>query len=200
MSQSTFDFNAKAGKVVSPAKLAHIVLLTNQLDAITKFYTTFLGGSVVHGVPGQMAFITYDDEHHRIALIQMPNVKNKDPATCGLHHIAFTFPTPHDLLLSYRQRLTHGIKPYWSVNHGPTLSVYYRDPDGNTIETQVDIFEDNAEATAMMASPEFAKNPIGADFDPEELIARFENGEKWDDIKVRPDVGERGVDSVPTAA
>ena len=31
-----------------------------------------------------------------------------------------------------------GVKPYFQINHGMTLSAYFRDPDGNQVETQVD--------------------------------------------------------------
>ena len=50
------------------------------------------------------------------------------------------------------------------------MSIYYEDPDGNQIETQVDSFEDPEEATKFMVSKEFAENPIGAGFDPEEYV------------------------------
>lgn len=64
-----------------------------------------------------LAFLTYDEEHHRIALLQIPETKNKDPQTCGLEHIAFTFNTLTDLLLSYRQRKKRGIR------FGPSTTV-----------------------------------------------------------------------------
>lgn len=44
------------------------------------------------------------------------------------------------------------------VNHGPTTSIYYRDPDGNDIETQVDNFDTTAEADEFFASEAFAIN------------------------------------------
>ena len=48
-------------------------------------------------------------------------------------------------------------------------------------------------------SAEFEKNPIGADFDPEEFIQRIEGGESMDSLMKRKDVGYRGVESVPTS-
>ncbi|KAF2237738.1 glyoxalase bleomycin resistance protein dioxygenase [Viridothelium virens] len=197
MSSSSFNFNATNGKVTSPIKLAHIVLYTNQLDKMEKFYVDFLGGHVAHKAPHQMSFITYDDEHHRIALIEAPSLKRKDHHACGLHHIAFTFPTPQALLLAYRQRLVqYSIKPWWCVNHGPTVSLYYQDPDGNSIETQVDCFENNEDATAFMEGEKFRINPIGVDFDPEDMIKKLEADANWDGWRKREDIGERGIDSV----
>lgn len=82
------------------------------------------------------------------------------------------------------------------MNHGPTTSIYYQDPDGNNIETQVDNLPVD-EATALMGSEEFAQNPIGVDFDPEELIEKLKRGEDETKIKKRPNIGPRGLDSIP---
>jgi hypothetical protein len=78
------DFNNVDIKVVSPVKLAHVVLRTNQLDKMADFYITFLGGTYAFQVPNLLAFLTYDDEHHRIGLIGMPDIKAKDKNTNGL--------------------------------------------------------------------------------------------------------------------
>ena len=112
--------------------------------------------------------------------------------------MAFTYDTLEDLLLAYRQRLTKGLKPIWCVNHGPTMSMYYRDPDGNTNEMQVDSLDVHG-TTAFLEGPEFAENPIGVDYDPEELIKRLENGEAFESMVKRPQAGPRGIDTIPPA-
>ncbi len=71
--------------------------------------------------------------------------------------------------------------------------MYYHDPDGNDIETQVDNFESADEANAFMRSEFFEMNPIGTDFDPEELVKRLEAGEDEAVIKKRVEIGKRGV-------
>lgn len=187
-----FNFDAPATTVTSPSKLAHVVLRTNQLESMIKFYTDFLGAQVVYKNE-MLAFLSYDEEHHRIALIQAPGTQAKVPTSCGLEHIAFSFDSLPDLLLAYRQRKAKGIMPLWSVNHGPTTSVYYRDPDGNEVETQVDNFEDAAKATEFMKSKAFAENPIGVDFDPEDFIARLQNGEAQEALLKRAEIGPRGL-------
>ena len=189
------DFDAPTSKVLSPSKLAHVVLRTNHLDTMVKFYKDFLGAEAIYENE-MLTFLTYDDEHHRIAIISIPGTKNKDKETCGLEHVAFTFPNLSDLLLAYRQRLQKGIKPFWPVNHGPTTSIYYKDPDGNMLETQVDNFHTPYEATVFMASQKFAENPYGVDFDPEELLARLVRGESEADLKKRPDIGPRSLPAI----
>ncbi|KAG7097667.1 hypothetical protein E1B28_004993 [Marasmius oreades] len=179
-------------KVVSPSKLAHVVLRTNKFEEQREFYKVFLGGYEVHG-NDFITFITYDEEHHRIALLKTPGTKDKDFESCGLDHIAFTFETIKDLCMAYRQRKELGIEPGWCVNHGPTTSMYYRDVDGNTIETQIDNFDDPEEATRYMSRPEFAENAMGTDFDPEELCAAvLDRGEDEAKFKMPMPSGPRG--------
>ncbi|KAF2490670.1 Glyoxalase/Bleomycin resistance protein/Dihydroxybiphenyl dioxygenase [Lophium mytilinum] len=183
-------------KVQSPSKLAHVVLRTQKLTPMAEFYKTFLGGHTTYE-NDIVSFITYDDEHHRIAILAVPETTPKVLGSSGLEHVAFTFPNLYDLALAYTQRKEHGMEPIWCVNHGPTTSIYYKDPDGNQIETQVDNFDDLKDADKFMASKEFAENPIGVDFDPEELCRRLRSGEDHASIKKRPDIGPRRLPPGP---
>lgn len=114
-----------------------------------------------------------------------------------MKHVAFAFDSIETLLLSYRQRKAQGIDPIWSVNHGVTVSIYYRDPDGNQIETQVDSFETPEEANAYMETPDYGENPIGVDFDPEDMIQKLQEGATEAELLKRPNIGPRGMDTVP---
>ncbi|KAL4801510.1 Glyoxalase/Bleomycin resistance protein/Dihydroxybiphenyl dioxygenase [Aspergillus unguis] len=192
MSPSTAatHFDAPSTKVLSPASLAHVVLRTANLPRMVDFYTTFLGGTVTYGNE-ILSFITYDEEHHRIALIGVPSTGPKVPTSCGLEHIAFAFNNLSDLLAAYRHRKARGISPVWCVNHGPTTSIYYKDPDGNMLETQVDNFDTVDDANAFMMSSYFAENPIGTDFDPEEMIKAITRGEDERALKKRREIGAR---------
>jgi catechol-2,3-dioxygenase len=182
-------------KVISPSKLAHIVLHTNKYDAMVEFWINFLGGRLVYG-NDFLSFITYDDEHHRIAIAQLPGFVDKPAHTTGLAHVAFTFDTLRDLMSSYQQRKELGIEPFWCVNHGTTTSIYYTDPDGNEIETQVDNFDTIEETNRFMTSPLFDMNAIGTDFHPDDLIFRLESGESEESIKKRVEIGKRTMPEV----
>ena len=78
------NFNDVGHKVVSPVKLAHVVLRTNNFSTMNKFYKDFLGGRAAHEVPNVISFLTYDDEHHRVAIVAIPSIGDKDKNTCGL--------------------------------------------------------------------------------------------------------------------
>ncbi|KAI0595557.1 Glyoxalase/Bleomycin resistance protein/Dihydroxybiphenyl dioxygenase [Biscogniauxia sp. FL1348] len=185
-----------SGKVMSPTSMAHVVLRTGRYKPMVAFYKAFLGAHASYE-NDSIAFLTYDKEHHRIAIINVPGCKDKVLESAGLDHIAFTFNNLNDLTTAYKQRKALGIIPMWSVNHGPTTSIYYQDPDKNMIETQVDNFDTIEEANELMSSSEFAENPIGVDFDPEDLIKRLERGDPIAEIKKRPNIGPRGFDSIP---
>jgi catechol-2,3-dioxygenase len=140
------------------------------------WYQAVLGAKAVFE-NGFLSFMTYDDEHHRVALINMPDAPLGNPASAGVDHIAFTFADLGELLGTFARLKSNDIEPFWCINHGPTTSLYYRDPDGNQIELQVDNFSTLEEANAFINSGAFQENPIGVEFDPERLLERYENGD-----------------------
>ena len=173
--------------MVAPSRLAHVVFRTNQLDAMVTWYCKLLEARVAYADKG-ICFITYDDEHHRVAFIAMEKYAEKPQATSvGFYHVAFAFDDLGTLLGNYERLNGEGVKPWRSIIHGPTVSFYYRDPDGNDVEMQVDSFPDAETTNAWMRSDAFARNPIGVLFDPEEMIARRKAGVPDVDLMRRPD-------------
>jgi catechol-2,3-dioxygenase len=171
--------------MASPAKLAHVVLRTGQMKAMLDWYVLVLDGRVAH--EGEyLSFMTYDEEHHRVAFAVTGASERPDDIYTGLHHVAFTYGTLGDLIATYMRLRELGIQPIVTINHGPTMSMYYTDPDGNNIELQIDIFETPEEAQEFFESDAFAENPVGVLFDPDELAARFEAGESVAELVKRP--------------
>ena len=175
--------------IVKPQKLAHIVRRTSRFDELVRWYCTVLGAEVVHS-DGMLAFLTYDDEHHRIAIAGIPGLETPSPMAAGTDHVAFTYGDLGDLLQTYRRLKSAGIEPYWCINHGPTVSLYYKDPDGSRIELSVDTMPTHAAIDAWMRSGEFAANPIGIVFDPDDMAARYEAGEALESLTTRPPLPE----------
>lgn len=182
-----------------PSKFAHIVLQTSQLSALIDWYKAVLGAHVTFENDA-IAFLTYDDEHHRIAMVNIPGLSARAEGHAGTHHFAFTFDTLHDLADVYERLDVEGIVPVASINHGPTTSFYYSDPDGNAVELQVDNFDSAEEAAAFLISDEFVENPIGVDFEPAELGRRLRAGEPESEVKKRPKIGQRKFDDKDLAS
>jgi catechol-2,3-dioxygenase len=174
---------------LKPQKLAHVVRRTSRFDEMVRWYCTVLGAEVVHG-DAMLAFLTYDDEHHRIAIAAIPGLEDQPAMAAGTDHIAFTYGDLGDLLQTYRRLKAEGIEPFWCINHGPTISMYYKDPDANRVELQVDTLPTAEAIDTWMRSGDFAANPIGIVFDPDELVARYEAGEPMETLIVRPPLPE----------
>lgn len=52
--------------MVRPTKFAHVVYLTRRFEQMIAWYQNVFEAEVVHQDPA-LAFLTYDDEHHRFA-------------------------------------------------------------------------------------------------------------------------------------
>jgi catechol 2,3-dioxygenase-like lactoylglutathione lyase family enzyme len=161
---------------IRPVKLAHVVLRVSSLERSRAWYLKVLEAKPAFENEG-LCFLSYDDEHHRIGLIARPELGAAGDAHTGLEHVAFTYASLGELLATYRRLREHGIRPYWTINHGPTISLYYKDPDGHRLELQHDVFERPEELDAFFAGGAYRENFMGIVFDPEEMVARFEAGE-----------------------
>ena len=177
-----------------PTKLAHLVFQTNRLSAMRDWYCTVLDGHVIYENP-HLSFVTYDDEHHRVAFIDFgplaarevggSDLRYRSTDQPGLHHVAFTFGSMGELLDNYERLAARSIRPFRSINHGPTTSMYYVDPDGNRVELQIDNFATAEEGQAWMHSPAFDQNPIGVEYDPDDLVRRFRAGVPVAELVIR---------------
>ncbi len=166
--------------MASPIKFAHIVLKTTQYQAMVSWWRNFLEAEVRHG-NDFISFLSYDDEHHRLAIVQLPHLQPRHKDAVGVEHFAFTYASLDELFAHYDRLKAQGIEPYWTINHGMNFSAYYRDPDGNQVEAQIDCMSVQ-DSMAFMASDVFAANPIGIDVDFESLIARRRSGESVESL------------------
>lgn len=72
----TIDFDTSAKRVKSPSKLAHVVLRTNNFKAMVCLYETFLGAQIIYE-NDDLAILSYDDEHHRVAITRYQELRPK---------------------------------------------------------------------------------------------------------------------------
>lgn len=165
--------------MAKPSKFAHIVYRTRRFREMVDWYGRVFEASVRFESP-VIAFLTYDDEHHRFAFLNLsildPDGQAAGRMDAGVDHVAYTYASLGDLVDTYLRLKQDGVVPYWPIRHGPTLSLYYRDPDGNRLEFQVDSYPTVQEATDFMHGEAYATNPIGVAFDPDELVRQFRAG------------------------
>lgn len=174
-----------------PSKFAHVVYRTRRFDEMVDWYERVFEAQVQYKDP-VLAFLTYDEEHHRFAFVNLAalkptSVQGGERADIGVDHVAYTYANVGALLDTYTRLKQQGILPYWPVHHGPTVSLYYKDPDGNRLEFQVDCFRTAEEATAYMQGDAFASNPVGVQIDPEALVKQYRSGVPEETLLVRPE-------------
>jgi catechol-2,3-dioxygenase len=174
-----------AAEAIAPSLFAHFVLRTASLPAMRDWYATVLNARIVFENP-QICFLTYDDEHHRLALINVPGLQAPAADAWGLAHVAYTYRTLRELLATYVRLRDAGIRPVRPIHHGPTISLYYKDPDGAAVELQVDAYPTKAEAAGYFQSDAFKANPIGVLFDPEDLVRAWNDGVPEDELMRQP--------------
>ena len=189
MNVQTSSLRAAVPVKPAPSKLSHVVLNTARFEEMKAFYATVLCAKPAYENE-MIHFMTYDDEHHRLGLINKPGLADTDKNRAGLEHIAFTYPTLELLLAAYVHNKDQGIVPFWPIIHGPTVSLYYHDPDGNKIEFQYDVFPDQAGVDAFMESGAYDENFIGIIFDPDKMVEDLEAGVPVEDIVRRPRLPE----------
>ena len=160
--QAAAPAKAPNGTIV-PTKLAHYVIRAKHFEAMLSWYRTVFHLRTTFEAPV-------------IAFLNTAHLPSPDTMRTGIDHVAFTYADLPALLHTWQRLKTAGIEPFWCINHGPTTSMYYRDPDGNEVELQVENFDTLAESTAWFSSAAFEANPIGVDFDPEALSAKLHSG------------------------
>ncbi len=158
--------------------LHHVNLKTSHLDAMIDWYARVIGAEVQFRNAGA-AWMTNDAANHRIAFLAVPGLSDDPDKTRhnGMHHCAFEFASFDELMDHFARLRQAGIEPAMCLDHGMTISLYYRDPEGNFLELQADVFSDwDASGEYMRVSPEFAENPIGVFFDPGRVYDAFKAG------------------------
>jgi catechol 2,3-dioxygenase-like lactoylglutathione lyase family enzyme len=170
---------------VPPSKLSHVVIRTSRYQQSRAWYATVLSAAPAYENE-QLCFMTYDDEHHRVGLINMPQLADGVPGANGIEHFAFTFDELGQLLATYRRLKAAGIEPFWTINHGPTISMYYRDPDGNKVELQYDVLRTPQEVNAFFGSGKYEENFMGIIFDADAMARDFEAGLPLGKLTERP--------------
>jgi len=108
-----------------------------------------------------MAFLAYDEEHHRIGLLSLDNYAVPERATVGLQHMSFTYDSLWTAVRELRATESEGYPAGLDGESRSDNLNFYADPDGNRLELQVDVFGTSEEADAFMSGEIYRNDPIG---------------------------------------
>ncbi len=100
---------------IRPQKFVHVVYRTRRFSQMLAWYQTVFDARIQYQNP-VLAFLTYDDEHHRFAFVDMgvlqPGGTDADKqGLIGVDHVAYTYASLTDLFENYAQLRAKGIAP-----------------------------------------------------------------------------------------
>lgn len=127
--------------MIRPERIAHVVLKVRDLERSKQFYTDVLGMDVMKESPeiGMVFLANNRRDHHEVALLQIgPQAEAPRANEIGMLHVAFRLRNEDELRAAYKELKEKGIPISFTVNHGITKSVYFRDPDGHELEVYCD--------------------------------------------------------------
>ena len=122
--------------------MGHSTLAARDLDALQAFYCDVLGFEVTNRGPVgedgvELAFLSQDPtQHHQIAMVQ--GALTSPSNFVMVDHLAFRTGSLDDLRIIKANLDDAGVEDILQIDHGNAWSLYFKDPEGNGVETYVD--------------------------------------------------------------
>lgn len=121
--------------------LAHVGIFVHDLDRMAGFYTTVFGMKITdrgmgHTFNNELVFLSArPEQHHQLALA---SGRPKEATFSTVMQLSFKVQSLDDLRRVRADALALGASGMRGLNHGNALSIYFSDPEGNTVETYLD--------------------------------------------------------------
>jgi catechol-2,3-dioxygenase len=175
---------AKARGVIAPDFFAHAAIKTAKYEETIAWFKSVFNMEVMFK-SSLACFLTYDEDHHRIAILHLPHLKELPSDCVGVDHLSFTYKSIEELSHTYYRLKKLDINPFWTILHGPTLSMYYKTPDGGNIELQIDVFSSEKECLEWFTEGHYDENPIGIKVDLEDIFEKYSAGTPLSELLIR---------------
>ncbi|MBK6267083.1 VOC family protein [Marivirga sp. S37H4] len=125
-------------------KPGHIVMMVSDLDQSQQFYEEHLDFHTNEEVVYEglrRIFMSASDSHHELVLLESRVAEFPHKDERQLQQVAFELSS-HDVLVDYYQHIKETDIPYVIKDNQVSLSLYFPDPDGVTVELYWDITEE----------------------------------------------------------
>jgi catechol 2,3-dioxygenase len=121
--------------------LGHVNIYVRNADKAREWYEKVLGLHTYHHRPGAAAFMSADlDQSHEVALMQVgDDAPLQKKGQVGLNHMAWMVDSLDALKAAYQRLKDNNVKIEAVSDHGISLGIYFRDPDGNGLEVSYEL-------------------------------------------------------------
>ena len=122
------------------ARLAHVGIYVKDREKMEQFYREVLGLMVTDQGEGRngahLTFMSANPaNHHQLVLVTgRPDTSGFNP----IQQISFMVDSLTDLREVHRRALAKGATDMRPISHGNAWSIYFKDPEGNTVEAYLD--------------------------------------------------------------
>ena len=125
----------------TPKYLGHVNIFVRNAENSRKWYADVLGLHTYDIRPGHAAFMAADlDQSHEVALVQVgDDADGPRKGQVGLNHMAWMMDSLDDLKEFYHRLKEKEIPIDHVSDHGISVGIYLRDPDGNGIEVSYEM-------------------------------------------------------------
>ncbi|MGE9293265.1 MAG: VOC family protein [Puniceicoccales bacterium] len=131
-----YQTSTTSNPIAPGTRIGHVHLKVADLDRSLAFYQGVLGFELTQRFGAQAAFLSAGGYHHHIGLNTWESGGGRppEPDRTGLYHLAILYPSPAALADALRRLAEAGIELDGASDHGVSLALYLRDPDGNGVE------------------------------------------------------------------
>jgi catechol 2,3-dioxygenase len=124
-------------------RVGHVHFIVADLERSVAFYRDVLGFHITEYMPDEpggrrLAFLSANDYHNHVSLMEMKGVKPPPPGSTGLYHVGFCYPSRRAVAQALKRVLDCGHAIEHCHDYGIGEAVILRDPDGIPLELYYD--------------------------------------------------------------
>jgi catechol 2,3-dioxygenase len=148
--------------------LTHMGIFVTDVELMVRFYTEVLGLTLTDRGQGisfnnELVFMSSDPEkHHQFVLA---SGRPREATFSTVMQASFTVGSLDDLRAVKAKALAGGASQLRALDHGNAWSIYFKDPEGNTVEVYLD---------TPFHVPQPHGDPLDLDMSDEEIVRTTE--------------------------